>query len=213
MFTIDLLKGQGIPARSRPEGIIATAVTVVLPVAIAITMLGIYFSNRVVINIQKREIDGYEKKIAGLSDEMKTYELYEQRKGAIKQRISETAEAISDHQQWSDILVTIVENLPDSLVLERMSVESKAAKIKVADERNPKKKKNKTIIKRTLHLTLGGAAGEVSNREVQNFRDKLKVSKVLGPQVEDIPVSQRVEMENGREVITYEMKCILRSQL
>ncbi len=213
MFTIDLLKGQGIPARSRPEGIIATAVTVVLPVAIAITMLGIYLSNRVVINIQKREVSGYEKKIAGLSDEMRAHKQYEQRKGAVQQRISETAEAISGRQQWSDILATIVENLPDSLVLERMAVESKATKIKVADVKNSKKKRNKTVMRRTLHLTLGGAAGEVSNREVQAFRDRLKVSKVLGPQVEDIPVSQRVEMVDDQEVITYEMKCVLRPQI
>jgi Tfp pilus assembly protein PilN len=213
MFTIDLFKGQGIPAKSRPEGIIATAVTVVLPMAIAVTMLGIYLSNRVVINIQRREISGYEKKIAGLSSEMKAYSKYEQRKDAVQQRISETAEAISDRQQWSDILITIVENLPESLVLERMAVESKATRVKVTDVENPKKKKDRIVMKRTLLLTLGGAAGEVSNREVQAFRDKLKVSKVLGPKVEDIPVSQHVEMVDDREVITYEMKCILKSQI
>jgi Tfp pilus assembly protein PilN len=213
MFTIDLLKGQGIPARSRPEGIVATAVTVVLPVAIALTMLGIYLSNRVVINIQKKEIAGYEKKIAGLSDEVKVHKNYEKQKSEVKQRISETADAISDRQQWSDILVTIVENLPDSLVLERMAVESRPTKVKITDPKNPKKKKNKTVMRRSLLLTFGGSAGEVSNRQVQAFRDKLKVSKVLGPQVEDIPVSQRVEMADGREVITYEMKCILKPQI
>jgi len=213
MFTIDLLKGQGIPARSRPEGIIATAVTVILPVAIALTMLAIFLSNRVVINIQKREITGYEKKIAGLSNEVKAHKNYEKQKGAVQQRISETADAINDHQQWSDILVTIVENMPDSLVLERMAVESRATKVKVTDPENSKKKKNKTVMRRTLLLTLGGSAGDVSNREVQEFRDKLRISKVLGPQVEDIPVSQRVEMVNDREVITYEMKCILKPQI
>ncbi len=213
MFTIDLLKGQGIPARSTPEGIIATAVTVFLPVAVALTMLAIFLSNRVVINVQKREIAGYEKKIAGLSDEMKAHKKYEKQKGAVQQRILETADAINDHQQWSDILVTIVENMPDSLVLERMSVESRATKVKVIDAENPKKKKDKTVMRRTLLLTLGGSVGDVSNREVQQFRDNLRISKVLGPQVEDIPVSQRVEMVDDREVITYEMKCVLKPQI
>jgi Tfp pilus assembly protein PilN len=213
MFTIDLLKGQGVPARSRPEGIIATAVTVVFPTAIVLTMLGVYLSNRVVINIHKKEIAGYENKIAGLSDEMRVHKRYEKQKGATLQRISETADAISDRQQWSDILVTIVENLPDSLVLERMAVESRPNKVKIADPKNPEEKRDKTVVMRTLHLTLGGSAGEVSNRQVQAFRDRLKVSKVLGPQVEDIPVSQTVEMKDGREVITYEMRCILKPNI
>jgi len=210
MFTIDLLKGQGIPARSRPEGIIATAVTVVFPVVIAITMLGIYLSNRVVINIQERELAGYEKKIAGLSEAMRAHKSYEQQKGTIRQRISE---AIETHEQWSDILVTVVENMPDSLVLERMAVESRTTKVKVQDKKNPKKKSDKSVSIRTLYMTLGGAAGEASDREVQAFRDKLRVSSVLGPKLEDVPVSQQVGMVDDREVITYEMKCIFRPQI
>jgi Tfp pilus assembly protein PilN len=213
MFTIDLLKGQGIPARSRPEGIIATAVTVVVPVVIAVTMVGVYLSNRVVINIQRREIAGYEKKTAGMSDAMRAHKLYEKRKDAIQQRISETAGAIESYEQWSDILVTVVENMPDSLVLERMAVESRTSKVKVPDKKNPDKKVDKSMLTRTLNMTLGGAAGEASDREVQAFRDRLRVSSVLGPKLEDIPVSQQVEMVDGREVITYEMKCIFKPQI
>ncbi len=208
-----MLKGQGIPARSRPEGIVATAVTVVLPVAIAMTMLGIYLSSRVVINIQRREISGYEQKIAELSDAMRIHRSYQQRKETIQQRISEAAEAIAEHEQWSEILVTIVENMPESLVLRRMVVEQRTSKVKVADSEDPQKKVDKMVSARTLHLTLGGAAGEISDREVQAFRDKLRVSSVLGPKLEDVPVSQQVEMVDNREVITYEMKCILRPQI
>ena len=80
MFTIDLLKGQGIPARSRPEGIIATAVTIVVPIAIALTMLGIYLSSRIVMNIYKQEISSYEKKIATMSEAMKIHRSYLQKK-------------------------------------------------------------------------------------------------------------------------------------
>jgi Tfp pilus assembly protein PilN len=213
MLTIDLLKGQGIPARSRPEGIIATAVTVVAPVAIAITMLGVYLSNRVVINIQRREISGYEQKISELSDAMRIHKSYQQRRGTIQQRISETAGAIEAHEQWSEILVTIVKNMPESLVLRRMAVEQRTSKVRVADSEDPQKKVDKMVPARTLHLTLGGAAGEVSDREVQAFRDRLRVSSVLGPKLEDVPVSQQVEMVDGQEVITYEMRCILKPQI
>ena len=36
---------------------------------------------------------------------------------------------------------------------------------------------------------------------------------MVGAKLEDIPVSQKVELVNDREVITYEMKCILRPQI
>ena len=213
MFTIDLLKGQGIPARSRPEGIIATAVTVVVPMAVAAVIFGIYLSNRVVMNIQRREISNYEEKISQLSDVMRTYKSYERRKSAIQQRILERTVAVDEHQQWSDILVTIVKNMPESIVLKQMRVESRAVKVKVPDSEDPKKKVDKMIPARTVQLTLGGAAGAISDREVQDFRDKLKASSVLASKLEDIPVSQQVETVDGREIITYEMKCILKPQI
>jgi len=213
MFTIDLLKGQGIPARSRPEGIIATAVTIVVPLAIAITMTGVYVTNRIVLNIQEQEISGYQKKVVELSDAMQAHKLYEQHKGTIKQRIAETAQAIVAHDQWSDVLITVVENMPESLVLERMAVELRTTRVRVTDSKDPGKKVDKSVPARTLHLTLGGAAGEVSDREVQAFRDRLRVSSILGSRLEDIPVSQKVEMVGEREVITYEMKCIFRPRI
>ena len=45
MFTIDLLKGQGIPIKSRPTGIAISAAAVAVPVIIAIVMLGFYLRN------------------------------------------------------------------------------------------------------------------------------------------------------------------------
>lgn len=213
MFTIDLLKGEGIPARSRPEGIITIAITIIVPVAIAIAMLGIYLSNRVVINVQKREISNYDQKMAGLSDAMVMHRSYEQQKSTIKQRISETAGAINAHEQWSDILATVAHNVPESLILKRMAVEQRTAKVKIPDSQNPQNKVEKMVPARTLNLTLGGMAGEVSDQAVRNFRDRLRFSSVLGPKLEDIPVSQEVDVVDGKEVITYEIKCILKPQI
>ncbi|MFA5422987.1 MAG: hypothetical protein WC374_03950 [Phycisphaerae bacterium] len=213
MIKIDLLNGQGIPAKSRPEGIIATAITIIVPFVIALIMLGIYMSNRVVIKIQERETAGYEKKIEALSGEMRSYKEYQRQRGLVKQRITETAQAIESHEQWSDILITVVENIPDSLVLTKMSAEQRFIKVEISGSGESKKNIKKTIPVRTLYLTLGGAAGDVSDRQVQEFRDKLRFSKILGSKLEDIPVAQKVEMVDGREVITYEMQCIFRPQI
>jgi hypothetical protein len=46
MFKIDLLKGQGVPVKSRPESIAITAVALVVPIVIAFVMLGYFLQNR-----------------------------------------------------------------------------------------------------------------------------------------------------------------------
>jgi Tfp pilus assembly protein PilN len=213
MFTIDLLKGQGIPARTRPEGIIAMAATAVIPLMTALIMLAVFLSNRIVMNIERREAADYEQKISQLSDAMKTYRSYEQQKSAALKRISEAVEAVDGRQQWSDVLVTVVRNMPDSMVLKRMAVESKAVRVKVNDAKDPEKKVDKMVPAQTLTLTLGAAAGSISDRQVQEFREKLRSSPLLSAKLEDIPVSQKVETVDDREVITYEMKCIFKPQL
>ncbi len=52
MFTIDLLKGEGVPVKSGPGGITIAVVTLVVPIVIAIVMLGLYLSNIINISVQ-----------------------------------------------------------------------------------------------------------------------------------------------------------------
>jgi len=213
MFTIDLLKGQGIPAKSRPESIAVTALTAVIPLVIAIVMISLYLTNSVVIDVKKQELAAIEKKIADLAEDLDTYTKSQRQKSAVEKRIMETAQAIGSYQQWSDILVTIVENMPDPLVLEQMSVSTRTEKIKVPDEKNPGKQVEKVVPVRTMHLTLGGEAKDVSDHLVTQFRELLQRSHTLGPKLQDIPVSQHVETRDEQEVVTYEMKCIFKPQI
>ena len=55
MFTIDLLKGQGIPIKSRPEGIVIAAVTLAVPIIIAVIIFSFYLNNSIVISIQRQK--------------------------------------------------------------------------------------------------------------------------------------------------------------
>ena len=56
MFTIDLLKGESVPAKSSPEGIAVVAVTFVVPIIIAMVMVSFYLSNIINISVQKQEV-------------------------------------------------------------------------------------------------------------------------------------------------------------
>ena len=58
MFAIDLLKGQGRPARTKPQGVAIFVATFTVPILVAILMVGYYYRNKVVISIHKQSIAG-----------------------------------------------------------------------------------------------------------------------------------------------------------
>lgn len=213
MYAIDLLKGQGIPARSRPEGIVVIAITTLVPVIVAIAMVGVYLSNKVIINVQKQEVAGFERKIDNLSEAMGIYKSYSQKKGRIQQCLTEASNVIGRRSQWSDILVAIVENMPESLVLKRLSLKQSTTRVKVPDKDNPDTKVEMTVPFRTLSMSLDGPAGKQTDKAVKEFREKLRSSSVLSSKVEDMPVSQEVDFVGDKEMITYELKCIFRPQI
>ncbi len=213
MYTIDLLKGQGVPARSKPEGILIMAITTIVPVVIAIVMLYVYMNTKVTISLWENEIAGFGKKTEALSNYLETHENYQREKIRAQQCIAETAEVIDRYPQWTDVLVTLVKDMPQPLKLEQLTVDSQNVRIKIRDKENPKKKKDITVPSRVLNLTLTGTAGSETDKLVREYRDKLRISPLLASKLEDVPVSQQVDLVDGREIIQYEMKCIFKPQI
>jgi len=213
MYSIDLLKGKGIPARSKPEGIVVIAVTTLVPVIFALVMVGFYLNNKITINLRKHEVAGFERKIDNLSEAMSIYRSYSQKKGRIQQCLTEASGAIGRRSQWSGILVAIAENMPESLVLKRLSLKQSTTRVKVPDKNNPDTKVEITVPFRTLSMLLDSPADRQTDKAVKEFREKLRSSSVLSSQVEDIAVSQEVGFVGNKEMITYDLKCIFRPQI
>jgi hypothetical protein len=213
MFTIDLLKGRGIPARNRPEGVVAAAVAMAMPIVVTILLLGFFISNKVMITVRQRELTNCVRQADGLTEAVALQHSFEAEKTQIASCMAEAATAINRHMQWSDILVALVKNLPDPLVLTQLSVNEQSARVKVADKNDPDRKIDVFVPTRTLNVSLGGSSESASDRAVRDFRDRLRLANALAHKIEDIPVSQEVGIEDDREVATYEMKCIFKPQI
>jgi hypothetical protein len=213
MFTIDLLKGTGIPEKSSPEKAVVSAVTIAVPVLVAIVLLGLYLSNRVAISVLGREAASYQKKAEDISNKLVTQKFYDTEKQQIKNYISETAEAINRHSQWSEILVTFIQFMPDSLVLTRLAAEQRNEKIKVPNKNKLGEKIDVMVPARTLVMSLGAVSDKNVDEDVREFRDKLRYSDLLSSKLDDIVVSQKVDTTGSREVISYEIKCIFKPQI
>ena len=213
MFTIDLLKGEGIPAKSSPEGIAVVAVTFAVPVIIAMVMVSFYLSNIINISVQKQEVVRYKKKIDGLSDVVELQKSFEEEKRAINSCLTEALSSITRHAQWSPVLMTLVENMPDSVVLTKLEVKQRSIKREVPRKDDPKKTIIISVPVRTLQISVYGSPHSDSDKAVRDFGDRLRSSDLLGPKLEDIRVSQGFEILENQNVVSYEIDCVFKPGL
>ena len=218
MFTIDLLKGQGRPARTKPKGIAIFVATFVVPMVVAILMASYYYKNKVVISINKQNIASYTTQIARLADTLKLKESMDRDKINLRNCLTDVASSIRTHTQWSPIIVLLVQNIPSSAVLSSLEVKQTSITKKapaggspIAEKDNKDKTDDTSIIVRTLRMRLCGNPNSGLDREIKTFRDQLLASNVLGKKLEDVVIaSQTNETMDGRDVISYDIDCIFK---
>jgi Tfp pilus assembly protein PilN len=210
MFTIDLLNGQAIPLKSKPGSLAIIAVTVAIPVVVAIGMLSFYTQNKIVVSMKKQEINRCQAEIDKLSDAVGLQKALEQKKRAYGGYLSEVNSSIKRHTQWSPVLTTLMENIPDSVVLTSLSVRQKSVKRKAPKKDDPDKMVEIDVLVRTLQLSVSGGPESNCDEAVRDFRDRLRDSAVLGPKLENIEVSQKSETQEGQNVVSYEISCVLK---
>jgi len=213
MFTIDLLKGQGIPMKSSPGGIAIAGVTVAVPMTMAIIMFGFYLNDRTQVSIKEQEIVRCQAEIDKLSDAVELQDSLEKKKIVYGNCLSEVKSSISKYIQWSPVLVTIVENMPDSVMLTALEVKQHSVRKKVPKKDNPQEMIEKTVPVRILQMSVSGSPGYDCDKVVRDFRNHLRSSAFLGPKLENIGVSQESETLEGRDVASYEIECVFKTRL
>ena len=213
MFTIDLLKGQGIPMKSRPGGIAISAVAVAVPVILAIVVLGIYLNNRIIISVDNRDIARQQAEIDKLSDLIKQLEGLEKEKAACGECLSEVKSSTGRYTQWSPVLATVVENMPGSVMLTGLEVKQRSIKRKVPKKEDPKKTVDIDVPVRTLTMSVCAGAQSDGDKAVRDFQARLRSSAFLGPKLENITVSQEASTLDKQDVVIYEINCIFKPGL
>jgi len=207
MFTIDLLKGQGVPRKSRPVGMVAAAVAVAVPVIAAAAVFSCYLRNAIAISIKKQAVAGYEAKIDKLSDAVKLHKSREQDKSLYINSLSEVKSSIVNHTQWSDVLAAVVQNLPDAVVLTKLEVIQQHAKKKVPSKDDPKKTIDISVPVKTLKISVAANPESNCDEAVREFRNRLLRSQSLQPSLAGINVSATSGTLGQQEVISYEIDC------
>jgi len=213
MFTIDLLKGQGIPMKSSPGGIAIAGVTAAVPMYMAIIMFGFYLNDITHVSIKEQEIVRYQAEIDKLSGAMELQKSLEKEKIIYGNCLSEVKSSISKYIQWSPVLVTIVENMPDSVMLTGLEVKQHTVRKKVPKKDNPQEMVEKNVPVRVLQMSVSGSPQYDCGKAVMDFQDSLRSSVFLGPKLESIGYSQESENLEGQDVASYEIECVFKTRL
>jgi len=213
MFTIDLLKGAGLPEKGRARNMAVVALVSAVPVVAAIAMFGFYLHGRIDISILSGKIDRWKAKTGTLSEALSRQKQLERDKALYGTCMAEVEAAMGRHTQWSPILATVVSNMPESVVLTALEVEKRVVRMKVPTKEDPGKTKNVSVQVPTLRIDLAATPQSEGDKDVKDFRSRLLASALLGPKLENIIVSQRADKLNDLEVVSYEISCIFKPKL
>jgi len=213
MFTIDLLKGQNVPVKSSPGGIAVAVATVAVPLTVEIIMFGFYLNNKIVVSVNEQKIARCQTEIGELSDAMEMQASSEKQKATYGNHLSEVKSSINKYTQWSPVLVTLVENMPNSLMLTKLEVRQHTVRKKVPQKDNPEEMIEKNVPVRTLRISVSGSPQYNCDKAVRDFRDSLRLSAFLGPKLDNIGVSQESRTLEGKDIASYDIDCVFKASL
>ncbi len=213
MFAIDLLRGKGLPIRSRPEGIVIVSFTLAVPLIAALVMVSCFLKTRIDISINNKAIKHIEKDISRYSDALAEKEKFTQQKSEFKECLFELSSSLENRMQWSPILVTLVEKLPVSAALARLEVKEDQIDVEKPSPDEPGELITVPAAQKHLKITLKSRPGQNCDASIKNFRNNLLTSPVLMPLLSEIRVSQGVERYAETNLFRYEMDCIFKPEL
>jgi hypothetical protein len=210
MYQINMLKGSQLHEKHWPS-ILLAGIAFVVPIALAFVISIAYFNDKAALVTQDEKISDYEFQLRDMEEAKKRVDsvvLAIQNKTS---SLSDVEEVLGRHIQWSDILIAISENLPDTLVVNKLEVIKSSAK-RIVDRRyGVKKKINITIPARTLVISLYSESAEGDDAAVRNLQRNLIKSAAFQRCVKDVVIATREpDSIDGKDVVHYELNCILK---
>ncbi len=213
MFTIDLLKGQAIPIKSKPGGIAVMAGAIAIPVVTVILLVNSYLTGSVALAVGKQQIVSYSNQTEKLTDAVAMQKLFAEEKNAQYGCLSAVSANIGRHMQWTPILVTVVESMPDTMVITALEVKRESVRIPIPKKDDPTKMVDTSVIVKKMLISVTGDRSKNHNESVKRFCELMRNSEVLGPMIDKISVNQKNKKNKGKEELSYEIDCVFKPDL
>ena len=212
MFSIDLLKGKGLPHRSSPQCALMKAASFLIPVMAVMAWAASYQHDCTLAAERKADAQENQAVIEAASKDIKTFQQVNSSAADMSRCLADLTAALTYRVQVSDLLVAFVQDLPDEIIIYEMDMDREAVMEKVKNTQNNTMEQH-LAVERELKLTLCGFAQENSDQLVQNYVDRLKQSDILSTVFADIkPTAQQRGVVDGQPATYYEIECTLHKQ-
>ena len=208
MHTIDLLRGEGIPLRTTPAGIIVAVVTVLVPLCVAAGMVDRYLNNINLIDIETYALAREQARIDSYSDAARAKAALESQKARIEKTLEEVARFANRHIQWSPILTTVAKDIPENMIITTLEAVCKNTTAIVPHQTEPNTNVRVTIPKRSLVIDMAGKQSEDHDGVMIDFRDKLVKSAELGSKLQDVVISRESDKTVEQGGTSYKAVCV-----
>ncbi len=213
MFTIDLLKGNGIPLRSDPRRAALRAVPFLLPIFLVLGLVGEILCNRTLLITGQDNVQRMQAQITKARQDVAAYEETLRTIQETRHRLREVARALDRHTQWSEVLATLASELPGEIAIRELELKRSATRKKASDKANPEKLVTRIQVRRVLEITLYGPPSGRTDQAVEQYLDRLGASPVVAPMIENIRIASRYEEDiDGQRSAVYKVECLCKSQ-
>jgi len=206
MHTIDLLRGQGIPAKTTLGSVVMVIVMVAIPILAAAGMVDRYIQNKTGIEIKQQAIEKEQATIEEFADAVKFKETLLNQQNNIRSKLSEVSSCLGRYIQWSPVLITLAENMPRGMVMNALKADSTVDRPRKTGEKD-----QKLTVKRKLVLDLSGTERSDYGDEIEKYSKRLRSSQELGPKLENIEFSQKPGTTGDINTVSYTMNLIFKS--
>ena len=210
MINIDLLKGKGVPVKSRPINAVWITVLFLVPILVSIPMVCAYLGDGVRLKTKREALALHNSKIQqlqGTKDFLCDIEMQHRRIG---ESLVEVAKCINVHSPWSPVLAAVAQSVPESLSLDRLALRRMIVKKPVP---NPDSPGSTTLVPGyQFSLEIYTSAGPENAVAMKEFVHKLRASYMLGSRLEDCRMESR-PVAGEDDYVSYAIYCIFQPKI
>lgn len=212
MFSIDLLKGKGLPEKVDFKRSALKALPILIPVLAVTLFASAYQQDKTQLRHQRQTLESNQKEIERHAEDIAEYNKLNSAIKGMEKCLGDISKSMDYRIQVSGLLVELVQILPESIFIYEMKLDRTAVreKFQLADSDQVIQK---LIVRRHLKLVLCGFDPERSDGGVQDYVNALKQSTLLTEIFTEIkPPTRQQGQVDGRDAIYYEIECVLREQ-
>ena len=109
MISVDLLKGEGRPIKSRPGVVALMVVPFIFPVLVGVFLVGWYQGDKIMMRVQVKKLTSFNEGPQQYSDVEQLLQDAAAESNYINSCLCEVSETINNHRQWSPVLSALTE--------------------------------------------------------------------------------------------------------